>query len=337
MSTRRRKACSCIAVSGLSLVELLVSLALGLLLSAGVITAYLGAKRNAVYEEQQARMQENGRYALRLLSRELGMAGFFAGAPDVAAVAPASVGADCSTHDWALDGSAPLDLVNDHAGGSLPVSQHSTPLTCLQGSDIVADTDLIAIKRTAAEPSLYNGVPAAKLTLSPSQSWYLRTVHGHPDRWEKLRPIELRDPRRAVSTHSYWEAITRIYFIRPYSESGSEGDNLPTLCMEELAGDGMTARCLVEGVESMQLEFGVDEDGDGAPNQYVAAPEARDMHRVVAVKVHLLLRSIATLAGHVDDRVFRLGQKQLPAKGDAYLRRVFSSTVLLRNRSQPVG
>lgn len=310
---------------------------LGLLLSAGMVSAYLGAKRNYFYEEQLARMQENGRYALRLLSREVGMAGFFGGVPTLAAVAAGAVGTDCSNRDWVLDGGDPLELVNDYAGQAPPVSLHSTSLTCLDGAAIVMDTDLVAIKRTAAQASLYLGVPAATLTPATTESWYLRTVAGDPAGWEKLRSIDLRASARALPTHSYWEAITRIFYIRRYSEAGSEGEDLPTLCMETLAGDGMTSRCLVEGVENMQLEFGIDTDDDGAPNRYLAAPGVGDMPRVVTVKIHLLLRSIARLAGQRDHKTYRLGEKEVLANGDAYLRRVYSSTVLLRNRIQPVG
>lgn len=337
MGARNRQVYSSAAVRGLSLVELLVSLLLGLMLSAGLVSAYLGAKRHSFHEEQMARMQENGRYAMRLITRELSMAGFFGGAPGVAAVAPGAVGTDCSDGHWALDGREPLELVNDYAGASPPVSLHATAFTCLSGAEIAAATDMIVIKRTAADPSLRGGLPAATLTSSTIQGWYLRTVSGRPDRWEKLRPVDLARRGRAQPTHSYWEAITRIFFIRPYSESGIEGENLPTLCMETLAGDAMTSRCLVEGVEDLQLEFGVDFDGDGVPNQYLSAPEAGEMRRVVAVKVHLLMRSIVTLAGHRDDKALRLGQKLLPVRQDAYLRRVVSSTVLLRNRHRPVG
>jgi type IV pilus assembly protein PilW len=93
----------------------------------------------------------------------------------------------------------------------------------------------------------------------------------------------------------------------------------------------------VEGVENMQLEFGVDFDDDGVPNRYLSAPDAGEMRRVVAVKIHLLLRSIVALSGHSDDKVYRLGQKVLPPARDAFLRRVFTSTVLLRNRPRAVG
>ena len=321
---------------GFSLVELLVSLLLGLLLSAGVIAAYLGAKRNFYYEEQMARMQENGRYAMRLLSRELGMAGYFGGALALQDLVPVAVNADCSDQPWVLDASNPLELVNDYPGQAVPVSQHAIELNCLDSASIVEHTDLVAIKRTAAEASLRRGVPAAGLTASTTNSWYLRREEDEQPEWERLRAIDLLDPAHSLPSLSYWEAITHIIFIRKFSDSGIEGDDVPTLCMETLAGDAMTSRCLVEGVENMQLEFGIDTDADGIPNQYKAAPDAEEIERAVTAKVYLLLRSISEISGHQDDKSYALGRKTLAAKHDSYLRRVMSATVLLRNRNAPV-
>lgn len=315
--------------SGLTLVELLVSMLLGLLLIAGMVSAYLSASRHYAYEEQMARMQENGRYAMRLLAREFAMAGFFGGMPSSVGIPAASVGADCSGGDWALDARNPLDLINDYAGQSPPVSQHLTAFSCLDRTAIVLNTDLVAIKRTAAEASLQRGVPAETLTSSTVEAWYLRVASGVNPAWEMLRPADLRGPARALPSLSYWEAISRIYFIRSYAEE--RGDAIPTLCMETMAGDAFTARCMVEGVENLQVEFGIDSDEDGIPNRYIAAPTPAQLHNAVAVKIHLLLRSIGTLPGHRDLKNYRLGAKVLPATHDAYLRRVLSTTVLLRN------
>ncbi len=336
MHRGRRQYCSAFT-QGLSLVELMVSMLLGLILSGGMVSAYLGAKRNYYYEEQMARMQENGRYAMRLLSRELAMAGFFGGVPALDSVSPAAVGADCSDQAWVLDGTHPLELVNDYSGQSVPLSLHSTPLTCLDSSAIALDTDLIAIKRTAGEASLRRGVPAAGLTSSTIASWYLRLTSGDHPAWEKLRSKDLLERKKAVPSLSYWEAISRIIYIRKYSDSGIENDDIPSLCMETLAGDGMTSRCLVEGIENMQLEFGIDTDADGVPNQYKSAPAGDEMKYAVTAKIHLLLRSISKVSGHQDEKTYTLGQKTLAAKHDAYLRRVFSATVLLRNRIEPIG
>ena len=51
----------------------------------------------------------------------------------------------------------------------------------------------------------------------------------------------------------------------------------------------------------------------------------------------LLVRSLKPLAGHRDLRRYRLGGKELPPRGDAYLRHVYSSSVPLRNIAVPVS
>jgi len=322
---------------GLSLVELLIAMLLGLFLTSGIVSVYLGSKRNYSYEEQAARIQENGRYAMRLLQRELTMAGFFGGVLSMDAVPPASVGTDCSTTDWALNGLGPVELVNDYSGQSNPVSLSSTLFTCMDGADIVPFTDILAIKRTASEASLRNGVPAAGLTASTGEQWYLRRSNDGGPRWKKLRPIDLFDSVKAGATLTYWEASSKIFYIRKYSDSGKTGDGVPTLCMESLAGNTVTSRCLVEGVENMQLEFGIDTDDDGVANQYKVAPSGDEMDQAVTARIHLLLRSILKITGYRDDKTYALGQKEMAAQRDGYLRRVFSTTVHLRNRIEPIG
>lgn len=320
---------------GFSLVELMVSMFLGVILSAGFVSTYLGAKRNAVYDEQRARMQESGRYALRLLSRELAMVGFYAGVPSVSGVVSVSVGEDCSHQNWALDTESPLEFVNNYPGKSVPTSQKATAFTCLDPDGIMLNTDLLAIKRTASEASLRRGAVADGLTASTGEVWYFRLASDGSAEWEKLRPIDLLDPSMAVSSRSYWEAVSKIFFIRRYSVSQS--DHIPTLCMETLAGHRMTLRCLAEGVEDLQFEFGIDTDADGVPNQYKAAPTGDEMQYAVVAKIYILLRSISTVPGHKDQNSYALGQKILPPRHDFYLRRVISSSILLRNRLQSRG
>ena len=61
---------------GLTLVELMVAILLSMLLAAGIIQIYLGNKQTYTFQEAMSRNQENGRYAIEILSRDLRMAGF---------------------------------------------------------------------------------------------------------------------------------------------------------------------------------------------------------------------------------------------------------------------
>ena len=105
---------------GLTLIELLVSLALGVTLSAAMVATYADSRRHQFYALEVARLQENGRHALRLVARDLAMAGFRSGipgaplppAPDVDGPvrvrlddAPETLPADGFERDWPEPGS----------------------------------------------------------------------------------------------------------------------------------------------------------------------------------------------------------------------------------------
>ena len=69
--------------SGLTLIELMIALALGLMLSAGALMMFIGNKDTATLQEQYARVQENGRFATDILMREIRPAGFSGCGKDV--------------------------------------------------------------------------------------------------------------------------------------------------------------------------------------------------------------------------------------------------------------
>jgi type IV pilus assembly protein PilW len=92
-----------------------------------------------------------------------------------------------------------------------------------------------------------------------------------------------------------------------------------------------TSNEMVEGVENMQILYGADTDNDAVPNYYVEAGAAGlDLTQVVSVRVSLLLRTI-------DDNITTQplpytynGTATTPS--DHRIRRVFNSTIALRNR-----
>jgi hypothetical protein len=92
------------------------------------------------------------------------------------------------------------------------------------------------------------------------------------------------------------------------------------------------AQCLVEGIENLQLEFGIDDDGDAQPDRFESAPDAAELAAAVAARIYLLVRSIHPVPGHVDDRSYVLGQTRVAPPLDAHYRRLLQTTVLLRNR-----
>lgn len=322
--------------SGLSLVELMISILLGLILTLGVIAVYLESKRNYTAEEEIARIQENGRFALNLLQRELMMAGFFGGTLEADDITPVSVTTDCAAGNWALDPTVPLDFVGDYTGNSNPATTGGTTLTCLTNADIQQSSDMVIVKRTAGEPSLRLGETAPELSSSTDQQWYLHFInYADTKQWTKTTPAAIDGLSSPDDGIAYWEAYARVLYVREFSETSADG--IPTLCELALVGDAMTSRCLVEGIEEMQVEFGIDSDSDGVPERYLASPTAAQLATAVVARIYLLVRSVQDVPGYEDKKSYVLGSRNVSAKNDGFMRRVFTTTVQIRNASLPVS
>ncbi|MBX3706434.1 MAG: PilW family protein [Pseudomonadales bacterium] len=67
--------------AGFSLIELLLALALGLVIVAGIVQLFVGNSQTYAVMHAQARLQENGRFALDFISRAARSAGYFGCAP----------------------------------------------------------------------------------------------------------------------------------------------------------------------------------------------------------------------------------------------------------------
>ena len=89
---------------------------------------------------------------------------------------------------------------------------------------------------------------------------------------------------------------------------------------------------LVEGVENMQVLYGVDTDGNRIPNYYAPAT-GLNMAQVVSIRVSLLLSTIEdNIAASPLSYVFNNETVPVPVPSDRRLRRVFTTTFALRNR-----
>jgi type IV pilus assembly protein PilW len=322
---------------GFTLVELLVALALGLTLSAGIVNIYLQNKQNYLQDEELARMQENARYAMGLLKRELTMAGFVAGIGDYSGIAPTDLGAgDCSsTGLWALNVQGDIfELVNNYAGGAF-ATLNGTTWNCLTAAEIQGGSDIISVKRTADRPTLEDGSFTGTTTAADQEQWYLRTVDNKSSlgwRYVGVGAIDAADATAGTGV-DYWEYYSQIFFLRNFSRTA--GDGIPTLCIARLVANAMATDCLVEGIEDMQIEVGVDTNDDSVPDFFDPEPTAAEIQEAVVVRIYLLVRSVEDISNYTNDKTYTLGSKNIAARNDGFMRRVFSTTIQMRNAKLP--
>jgi type IV pilus assembly protein PilW len=96
------------------------------------------------------------------------------------------------------------------------------------------------------------------------------------------------------------------------------------------------AQALIEGVDGMQILYGVTSNTDTSANQYLTAAQVDAgslWGNVVNVRIALLVASLNPTVKQLNTTVYSLLGVNYPAFNDLYQRRVFTTTITLRNRS----
>lgn len=314
---------------GLSLLELLVALSIGIFLVGGVVSLFLASKRSYTETDRFSRVAESGRFALVTLGRDLRQAGFFGAAglanlstdPDTGAV----VG-DCTAPADAYGYGTYFRVVRASAAG--------VAVGCV--TDAVPDSDVIIIKAVRAVPltdgDRDNRADDDGIIDRPEAINNQRTyILANTDRGVLFRGNDGTPPTITaggdVPQGEAWQYQAFVYYVR-------NTGNVPTLSRKTLGWNGanmaILTEDLVQGVEQMRVLLGEDRTLDGNVDVLVDSTAVIDWTRVLSAQPSLLLRSLETEPGYVDDRTYVLAGASF-TPGGAFRRLVISETVSMRN------
>ena len=123
--------------------------------------------------------------------------------------------------------------------------------------------------------------------------------------------------------------VTNTYTIANTARLNRQGNLIPALFCTSANGTFE----LVEGIENMQVLYGVDTDSsrDGVPNRYVAAGSVTAWERVVTVRIALLASSVDEFSSGTSNRVFRMLGLNIGPFADNMIRREYTTTTVLEN------
>jgi len=350
--------------TGLTLIELMIAMVLGLLLMAGVIQVFISNNHTSRVTESHSRLQDNARFALEILSKDVRAAGYsgcraienmnvvsIGDVPMPASMTAATIigGSDASTatSSWTPTISGSLGTVV--SGTDVITLQHGTgcganlignvgssnaniqvfsPNTCnLAAGDavMISDCEDAHIFRAT---SVSNGT--GKQTIAHSNG---NGANHFCTSYPPLPHLGQCDSGTA-KLYGYDAEIFKFsavtYFIR-LGESGA-----PALWKFDLttAAGADNPVELVEGIENMQIVYGADDNDDDVVDRYVNAgiiDSGSDWDKVVSARISLLMQTLERNLTTGDQNVTYNGGT---VTGEGRIRRVFTTTIGIRNRVQ---
>jgi type IV pilus assembly protein PilW len=362
---------------GFSLVEFMIAMTIGLFLVGGLVYLIAETSRSRAEIERNSRQIENGRYAIDRIAEDLRHAGFYseffqlpmsgeAGFPATTALArPCGV----SAADLALG--VPLGIQAYDGGASVPADLAG----CLTDADYLPNTDILVVRRASTRAFCPTGKTCATdfpLAAPETDRVYIQstpleyklatgTSANVDSTFTLTQPAANNTETRYVPLRQY---IVRIYFVAKCNVPASGttcngvsddgGTPIPTLKMLELgAGPAFQKLALAEGIEQLQLDFGIDDSvfcggaasaADGVADCFVQCTGtscSTDVwSNVVSVQVNLVARNTERSPDYVDDKTYVLGlaypvgTPYTPAAGvRAYRRHAYSNFVRVNNIS----
>jgi len=322
---------------GMTLVELMVGMGIGLMVVAGLAVIFADSSRSGRELEGTSRQIENGRYAADLLVQELAVAGYYGDVPVADAVYTAPDACATALADLGWDG-VTKKRPNPMEGKT---STELAALTCATSPS--ANNPGIVLRRLDTTPT-----PKASIDTTKGIA-YVQTSQCNTDAANipyvfsnDTGALTLRD-LPCTGAGEVRRYVTRLYYVASCNEcTGPGADTIPTLKRAELSGNAIVVTPLATGIERIALEYGFDTDKDGIPDKYlkelsgVAGAADNKWENVVTVKAYVLARTAEPTPGYTDTRKYAVGLSgTIGPFSDAFKRKVFATTAKLHNVAGP--
>jgi type IV pilus assembly protein PilW len=326
--------------SGVSLIELMVALLLGITLVIGALTIYAQCQRTVRTLEATARLQEVARLAFDVLENDVRMAGYwglvnraelvanrappFADRPASFSVLQGARIDHCggTMSNWAIDLERYLDGSNNGYG-----------LSCAAfGGDPRVGSDTLVIRRAAESPDA---------RLDPERIYVQASRTGGALFVPAATCTDATDAGCVPAAQPPPAAQSRVLVVRAYyvAARSTLGTDVPSLRRKSFGNpdaatvaSAVTDEEIVPGVEDLQVRLGIDTDGDRNADQYVDPGAVPPGAAVVSATLWLRIRAEKHEIGHLDDRAYQYADMAAPSMpGDDYRRILVSKTIHLRN------
>ena len=295
--------------------ELMIAVVIMSIISLAVTTMYINTSQNYGKDERIARMQENGRFALNMMAHDIVMADFWGEVLDPGGITFGGFNTDTTQCNASILDMEEALLYYKNGAATLMFDPSACTVLTTPSTTFSAGTSAFHIKRVANEPA----------SALEKDVVYVRTDGNTHKLYAKETPV-------TEAGFEDWAYQPKLYYIR------DDADGVPSLC-RAVVSEGTTVgfqpvidgECIAEGIEQLHIEFGLDTDSDLVPNQYKSDITIAEAETAVAIRIYLLARTADADTTYTNDKTYTLGDLAIPAANDNFYRRVYTTTVVLRN------
>lgn len=330
--------------SGFSLIEFLIAISIGALITAIIVSIYVSNKSTFLIQEGLARLQENGRYANYLLSREIRMGGYqgCASSDQVTMnnliITPTTI----TNYDTPVQG---YDGLGTIFNPTLP--------TNISAKQPLATSDVIEIRRASSTRIQLSGdmsTASSAIPIYPQNAFNSGApimitncivgdifIAGNSSTTSSITHTTAQNKSSNLSTSYSKNAellpfLYYAFYIKNTGRVNSQNEPIPALYRLDINGN---AEEIAEGVELMRVSYGVDANNDNTVDTYQTAAQinsTNNWNNIISIQINFLLATIDNVSDTIQPYIFN-AVRYTPS--DKKLRREWNTFVTLRNRGFP--
>lgn len=319
---------------GLSLIELMIAMVIGMLIVGGVLYLFQGSRQSFRQGDAMARVQENGRIAIDILGDAVRLAGY-AGCRNLSQI---SLAGSSFNNTSAISGRTavatgdPLTGSNGKAGSSvITVSYVSGGATFLTADMDTSTPNTLQLPATSAG-QFAAGNTGFITNCERSEVFQVDSFAADASGATLETSADLGTTFAASNT-LLGRIIELSFYVAKTGRTDPRGQPIYALFREATATGasvGATAEEIAEGVEDMRITYGLDTTGNLSVDSYTDALTAANSPQVTSVRIELLVASSEGNSLDAAQPYTFNGSSVTPS--DRVLRSSLGTTLTLRNR-----
>ncbi|HTR01533.1 MAG TPA: PilW family protein [Candidatus Acidoferrum sp.] len=350
---------------GMTLVELMVSIAISGTVLAGLVAALVTTKSNFVSQRELSGIQENARFAIKYMGDELRAAGYAGCTKNPVIAVNAVTGAPTS---WYLNNPGLQGYEYDAGINTFPTQFKA---------DVNANTDAIVVRRGDLTGLSVSSESGSTITVNAAHSYQIGQIFlAASSTCDRIAVFQMSGPTNGSNNattvshaatgtntpgncNAYYgstgvttctsgtftstvfgggSTLMTLHSEAYFVGTSTSDSTIPALYRDRLTYSGTAATTveeeLVQGVENMQILYGVDTQPagnlDGLADQYYKANAVPSWANVVSVRISLRMRSLYPV--YNSNTAYPVFEGVTGTDGsDRYMRQYAATTIRIRN------
>ncbi len=259
---------------GMTLIELMVSMVIGMFLILGAVTVYMQSKTNYRTADNLSRVQEDVRFAMDTIEPDIRLVRFWGRNNNATRILnPAGVAVFCGGADisnWALNLTQSIQVVDN--------VYNLAAIPCAPNTVARPNSDILITRHASSRTMPLNaGQIQLQADLSEGQLFNNGVV-----------------PAGFGPTSQTHDLVVNIYYVDNSSNNPNPAARFatPSLRRKTLVNGVMNDQEVIPGVENMQIQLGLDTDGSGSVDRYVdPSNPIVAASTIMAVRIWMLVRA----------------------------------------------